>query len=822
MDCIRTNRSRLVGCTKSKTAVLEALIRINSLNLTGALNYNAGGVKDGIGFENVTEKFVDNFLLRVLVPDYNTKNGKNIFIGAQNKTIRKLLDAHGLEKCKVKAVGFTKLNGSPPPNDMLARMPQRNIEKEARFYFYQDYKVACPNLPYHTVLDFIINADYIGIGFFLKDIDVTIDYAGSFDKYEVINYLTSEAGFREEGVEKDALRTIVNNDTLVGRNCLTIMETIDGLKTRQKIYNKMVQMLECKSVRNVIGCHWKDWVCQKDTRLADARDKAKDRGLTRAEVTFYIDSTVPSDHFIDSVLQSVIKYVPKSIVYSTPYAAIWKEYCAIFKHSLVCVDRREDIGVVVYSCNQITGNVSGQLVERWSEREKWCLDKLTLNGNLPLDVIEIVEVSKIFNGKKNDILLEISGNRYYKIDKDSSTRFPTRLVSNRGVYSYNSGTSVNNEELLKKAGFLEHENCIPYLAKSQGGNNNRAVAELQKIGGLEVNVMCKDKKDIDGEIKRKLFEQAKDIEEIRKPLLMEFKRVEEEIKRIKEYKELFKSCNTLPLRDLKQGSYTVCVAKKQKTRFGTSYKLLVDVDGDNYIIWSNHYINTKIEQILGEQRVNITGDFISSDSTSLGVLTITGRGVNQYNHITVYCKFTLNTIARVEGDNAPSIPVLDPIIEKIPVISRENLLPYREYENITILPVLKVYTIDAIGNILHYGTSRLVIKIDGKIYQAGEDLEEKVDQLTYGCSIKIEKIRVNRTKHVKFAVCTIYEKGDWTSVVDYKKTPMLTIFDGSTCVVDVRCMEISGKKRKLLLTSDGDVYKLKKSKLEETIKPGFV
>ena len=51
---------------------------------------------------------------------------------------------------------------------------------------------------------------------------------------------------------------------------------------------------------------------------------------------------------------------------------------------------------------------------------------------------------------------------------------------------------------------------------------------------------------------------------------------------------------------------------------------------------------------------------------------------------------------------------------------------------------------------------------------------------------------------------------------------MLTIFDGSTCVVDVRCMEISGKKRKLLLTSDGDVYKLKKSKLEETIKPGFV
>ena len=70
------------------TAVVEALIRGNVLSRTGTTNYNAVGVKDGIGFEKVTEKCVDNFLLRVLVPGYNTKSGKNIFIGSQNKTIR--------------------------------------------------------------------------------------------------------------------------------------------------------------------------------------------------------------------------------------------------------------------------------------------------------------------------------------------------------------------------------------------------------------------------------------------------------------------------------------------------------------------------------------------------------------------------------------------------------------------------------------------------------------------------------------------------------------------------------------------------------------
>ena len=58
-------------------------------------------MKDGVGLRSVTEKFVDNFLLRVLVADYNTKAGKNIYIGSQNKAVRDLLDAHELQKCIV-------------------------------------------------------------------------------------------------------------------------------------------------------------------------------------------------------------------------------------------------------------------------------------------------------------------------------------------------------------------------------------------------------------------------------------------------------------------------------------------------------------------------------------------------------------------------------------------------------------------------------------------------------------------------------------------------------------------------------------------------
>ena len=35
------------------------------------------------------------------------------------------------------------------------------------------------------------------------------------------------------------------------------------------------------------------------------------------------------------------------------------------------------------------------------------------------------------------------------------------------------------------------------------------------------------------------------------------------------------------------------------------------------------------------------------------------------------------------------------------------------------------------GYIIHYGTERLVVSADGKIFQAGDDQEEKVDKLKY-------------------------------------------------------------------------------------------
>ena len=187
--------------------------------------------------------------------------------------------------------------------------------------------------------------------------------------------------------------------------------------------------------------------------------------------------------------------------------------------------------------------------------------------------------------------------------------------------------------------------------------------------------------------------------------------------------------------------------------------------------------------------------------------------------MSIYVNFVLSpkNPPKKPSPSPKSVPTLG---KEIPTIPREELLPYREYENIIVLSVGSVHKIEAIGEIIHYGTSRLVVKIEDKIYQAGQDLEEKKDQLTLGCSIKVEKIRKNQTRHVKYAICSVYKKGDWTAMADYSKTPMLSKFDGSTCVVDVRSVNVKGTKRKLLLTNTGDIYKLKMSKLEEGLKLG--
>ena len=837
------DRTEIVGRAKSKTALVDALSRYNTLNHTAQVDFNKYGEKDGVGFQSVTEKFVDNFILSVLVPEYNTKNGSNVFVGSQNRTIRELLRFNGLENCKVKAIGFSRI--ANPSVELINVMPNRNANADCKTYFIQQFKIACPNIDYSKAFNFIRNEKYKALGFFLKDFDVTLDYSGSFNKNEVIDYLVGTKNFKVEGGNDFASRVIVDNNKMVGQNCLTYMETVDGITTRQKIYNKMVQMLECKSVRSSVGCHWKDWVCQENTRLATARDKSTERGLTRAEVTFYVkDGKIPTEEEIESVLFKIVEYIPKELVFSTPYSAVWKSYCESFKHSLVCIDRYQNIGVVVYSYNELTENISGFYHENWSEKEKWCLEKLTLNGNLPLDVIDIATISKTIqsgvNGSKRKLseIIEITGSRYFKVNPNKSSRFTTRLVSKNGCYSFNVGTIELNSTLLNKAGFGEHVNCLPFLAKSKANGNNKTGATLERVDILEVKLGGRIRNRITKDsLKQRVLEEAQKIEEIRRPLLAKLSKAEESLKLIKSYTEKFTTTRTLHLRNMDFGGYQVEAARKQNTKYGASYRLLVNVGDDLAVVWANSYIN-EILFNLSEDSQNVALDkksgFLLFYNKPLAVLTITGRGINLHGHTTVYCTF------KVEIEEQASLSLIKYQTEQqilnwkeeiaktenssgeIQILPIENLIPYKECRNLIVLPLESVHRLDSIGYVIHYGVKKMVVKLSGSFYQAGEDLQRKELELTDNCYIKIIRIRTNKISRIKFAECKIYTTQNyWTAFVNYAKVPIFSKFDGQTCIVDVKYMEHKNLKRKILLTDQGEVFKLKKSKLEDNIEPGY-
>ena len=111
-------------------------------------------------------------------------------------------------------------------------------------------------MDYKTVLQFLRTKEYCERGLFLKDIDITMDFAGSFDREEVVDYMVTNHDFWHQGAVEHATKTILDNSHKVGQNCLTYLETINGMSTRSKIYNKMVQMPECKGVCDTIGYHW--------------------------------------------------------------------------------------------------------------------------------------------------------------------------------------------------------------------------------------------------------------------------------------------------------------------------------------------------------------------------------------------------------------------------------------------------------------------------------------------------------------------------------------------------------------------------------------
>src|SRR5277367_3949713 len=271
--------------------VLIAIARANCQNHADTVDFNKYSVKDNIGLVPVSDIFCDCFILQL-----KDKNEDNQF--AQ---LRNFLNTNYLPKAGIICIGDAK------------------------------YKIACPDYDAAVVIEFL--KSLTKTNYELNCIDITQDFAGSFDKKEVTSHLMDNHGFVvKDFISKSRPTILKNNNSLP--TCLQFYKTKN---LRCKIYLKMVEMLRRRSVRKDVGNRWFEWACKEVGRIPKSRDASTYSGLTRIEVTYYNDDqTFEYDmEILSSYITNIGKLLNKEIIYSTPHHAMWHAYCECFKQTLI-------------------------------------------------------------------------------------------------------------------------------------------------------------------------------------------------------------------------------------------------------------------------------------------------------------------------------------------------------------------------------------------------------------------------------------------------------------------------------------------------------
>jgi hypothetical protein len=111
--------------------------------------------------------------------------------------------------------------------------------------------------------------------------------------------------------------TILDNNYLVGRNCLTFIKTTTNGTVRYKFYNKFVQSMESPGVRSTIGNHFMDWCNTPEKELKKAIKESLDSGLLRLEITFYRLNTTQllTQKFVEERVNFLTECFPPELLY---------------------------------------------------------------------------------------------------------------------------------------------------------------------------------------------------------------------------------------------------------------------------------------------------------------------------------------------------------------------------------------------------------------------------------------------------------------------------------------------------------------------------
>lgn len=503
--------------------VMTALARANCLNLSHEVNFNKYGIKDDVGFIPVSAVYVDCFIVEHCNQKLDIDDWTNLHT---------MLSENCMSSC-----------------DIL------RIEKDK-------YKIASSDCEIDVVFNFISKLRTSGYN--LNCIDITQDFAGSFDKDEVKAHLLQNCNFVEGPFVSSTSPTIVSN----ARDAHTCLQFWKGPSTRCKMYLKMPEILQSKSTRSDVGNRWEPWILKKN-RLSQSRDASCGRGLTRIEVTLYMDGgefhcDISKCLFLISDITDIL---PKNLIYSTPHSGMWTAYCDCFKHTLIVampqygatmehVANKKLIppgkALIVYSFNRLTCDVSGRFVKNYNNDFRHAIERHTLSYLLPVDVIEVFDIRKVKSMNQGfQTEIEITRNRYFK-----SIDLPLCITKHFTLFNSKSYSQEESDSNLLHAGFVNHANCRVSLPLRQHSKISKTNCKLQQVHSddvhdIHVNMISPKKVD---------------------PL---------------------KGQKQLKLSDLALGSYDVKSIEPRKSTFGR-FLITILYDGCDRIVTSNKMLDNSI------------------------------------------------------------------------------------------------------------------------------------------------------------------------------------------------------------------------------------
>jgi len=426
----------------------------------GAVNFNQYGLRDGVGFIPVSHYFIDTVMIRKRAATTEDCNDEKEFVSVATNLLNIKADAFGLSNRTFYCCASSEKNTAI-------------------------WKYACPNENPQKILSFLEILK--STGFEVYEIDITRDYAGSFDLDEVINHFTDFHNL-QVNYSQDNLFMNADMKQCSGNTCFICKDPISG--NRQKIYLKFPQMLQSRKVRDDLGNRWFDWTRNVEEEFVTSRNASSIRGMSRVEISVPCSGeTIPSMTYLTTQLDHFINLIPSNLSWCTSHIAMWNTFADAFKHTLIVVDESykksnadniTGLAIIVYGYNGITKDLVGFTVENWATRGPQVMARFTLSSTLPVDVITVAPISRRLGGE----WLEISGARYRKEMKKGQEDL-TFFTDKSGHFKFVSTMSVDN---LEKCGFIPHTNIHPHIANKKFQVNSRVPATFNLDDELEIKL----------------------------------------------------------------------------------------------------------------------------------------------------------------------------------------------------------------------------------------------------------------------------------------------------------------------------------------------